>query len=482
MKLSRMTRGIALTDHVGQDVEITSLTCDTRDLLPGGLFAALKGSQRDGNQFIREALDKGAAAVLCEEPPDDPGPWLIAGDPREAYGRLCANWFGRPGEAMTLVGVTGTNGKTTTTYLLKHVLEKVLHAKVGLIGTNQVMIGEKILPASRTTPAPYVLQCLLGQMKGEGCTHVVMEVSSHALDQRRTAGLDFACGIFTNLTRDHLDYHGSMEDYYRAKARLFDQCRAGFFNLDDPAGRRLAQSALCSRHTFGQTRGEAQVLGKNVRLTPRGVEFEVLTQGKSCPVSLPIPGSFSVYNALGIIACCLQLGCPLEEIAAALATVPGVKGRVEVVPVPAPYTVIIDYAHTPDALEKILKTARDVTRCRLLCLFGCGGDRDRTKRPIMGEIAAELADLVILTSDNPRTEDPEGIMEEVARGFPPGFTAWVSQPDRRKAIREALAMGRAGDVILLAGKGHETYQEIGRERIHLDEREEIASFFRENTL
>ena len=477
-----MTRGIALTDHVGQDVEITSLTCDTRDLLPGGLFAALKGSQRDGNQFIREALDKGAAAVLCEEPPDDPGPWLTAGDPREAYGRLCANWFDRPGESMTLVGVTGTNGKTTTTYLLKHVLEEVLHAKVGLIGTNQVMIGEKILPASRTTPDPYVLQCLLGQMKGEGCTHVVMEVSSHALDQRRTAGLDFACGIFTNLTRDHLDYHGSMEAYYRAKARLFDQCREGFFNLDDPAGRRLAQSAPCSRHTFGQTRSEAQVLGKNVRLTPGGVAFEVLTQGKSCPVSLPIPGSFSVYNALGIIACCLQLGCPLEEIAAALATVPGVKGRVEVVPVPAPYTVIIDYAHTPDALEKILKTARDVTRCRLLCLFGCGGDRDRTKRPIMGEIAAELADLVILTSDNPRTEDPEGIMEEVARGFPPGFTAWVSQPVRRKAIREALAMGRAGDVILLAGKGHETYQEIGRERIHLDEREEIASFFRENTL
>ena len=482
MKLSRMTRGIALTDHVGQDVEITSLTCDTRDLVPGGLFAALKGSRIDGSRFIQEALDKGAAAVLCEEPPDYPGPWLTARDVREAYGLLCANWFDRPGDGMTLVGVTGTNGKTTTTYLLKHVLEKVLDAKVGLIGTNQIMIGDRVLPAKRTTPDPYVLQCLLGQMKGEGCTHVVMEVSSHALVQRRTAGLHFACGIFTNLTRDHLDYHGTMEAYYRAKALLFDQCRAGFFNLDDPAGRRLAQSAPCRRHTFGQTRNEAQVLGRNVRMNPRGVEFEVLAQGKLCHVSLPIPGSFSVYNALGVISCCLHLGCPLDDTANALATVPGVKGRVEVVPVPAPYTVIIYYAHTPDALEKILKTARDVTQCRLLCLFGCGGDRDKTKRPIMGEIAAELADLVMLTSDNPRTEDPEQIMRDVARGFPQGFDAWVFQPDRRKAIREVLSMGRAGDVILLAGKGHETYQEIGLERIHLDEREEITSFFRENTL
>ncbi len=482
MKLSRMTRGIALTDHVGQDVEITSLTCDTRDLVPGGLFVALKGSRTDGNEFIQEALDKGAAAILCEAPPDAPGPWLTARDAREAYGLLCANWFDRPGDDMTLVGVTGTNGKTTTTYLLKHVLETALNAKVGLIGTNQSMIGDRVLPAKRTTPDPYVLQCLLGQMKGAGCTHVVMEVSSHALVQRRTAGLRFACGIFTNLTRDHLDYHGTMEAYYRAKALLFDQCRAGFFNLDDPAGRRLAQSAACRRHTFGQTRREAQVLGRAVRLHPLGVAFTVQARGERCPVSLPIPGGFSVYNALGVISCCLHLGVPLRAAAAALATVPGVKGRAEVVPVPAPYTVIIDYAHTPDALENILKTARDVTQRRLLCLFGCGGDRDKTKRPIMGEIAGELADLVVLTSDNPRTEDPEQIMRDVAQGFPQGRDTWVFQPDRRKAIREILALGRAGDVILLAGKGHETDQEIGLERIHLDEREEIASFFRENRL
>lgn len=483
MKLSRLTRGIALADQVGQDVEITSLTCDTRALLPGELFVALKGSRSDGNEYIQEALDKGAAAVLCEVPPETPGPWLTVPNAREAYGLLCANWFGRPGDGMTLVGVTGTNGKTTTTYLLKHVLEAVLGAKVGLIGTNQCMIGERVLPARRTTPDPYVLQCLLGQMKRAGCTHVVMEVSSHGLDQRRTAGLDFACGIFTNLTRDHLDYHGTMEAYYAAKARLFQQCRVGCFHGDDPAGRSLAREAPCRAVTFGQTgRPGTEVLGKAVRLHPQGVDFLVQAGGETCPVHLPIPGAFSVQNALGVLAAARVLGCPLAESAAALASAPGVKGRAEVVPVPAPYTVLIDYAHTPDALEKILRTARDVTQCRLLCLFGCGGDRDRSKRPIMGELAAELADFVVLTSDNPRTEDPETILDEISRGFPRGFTAWVRQPDRRRAIRDLLAMGRAGDVLLLAGKGHETYQEVGEQRIHLDEREEITSFFRENTL
>lgn len=482
MKLSRLIRGIALTDRLGQDVELTSLTCDTRTLAPGGLFAAFPGAREDGHRFIDEALEKGAAAVLCQHPPHRPGPWLVSPDPRQAYGLLAANWFGRPGDGLTLVGVTGTNGKTTTTYLLKYVLEQVCRTKVGLIGTNQNLIGEEVLPAQRTTPDAYELQELLAQMARAGCTHVVMEVSSHALALRRTAGLWFRCGIFTNLTRDHLDFHGTMEAYRQAKALLFRQCEAGAFNLDDAAGRRLAQEAGCRRVSFGENHGEAQVQAKNIRLGPDRVDFTAVTPQGSCPVGLPIPGGFSVYNALGVIACCLELGLPLEAVARALETAPGVKGRVEVVPVPAPYTVLIDYAHTPDALEKVLTAARDVTRCRLLCLFGCGGDRDRSKRPVMGEIAAGLSDLVILTSDNPRTEDPEQIMAQVAAGFPTGFTAWVAQPDRRAAIRQALAMGRAGDVILLAGKGHETYQEVGKTRVHLDEREEIASFFQEDAL
>ncbi len=480
MLLSRLTRGIALTDQIGQDVEITSLTCDSRTLRPGGLFAAFPGVEADGNAFIQQALENGAAAVLCQTPPPGPGPWLVSPAPRQAFGQMAANWFGRPGDRMTLVGVTGTNGKTTTTYLLKGVLEEVCQAKVGLIGTNQNLIGEEVLPATRTTPEAYALQSLLARMAEAGCTHVVMEVSSHALALERTAGLWFRAGIFTNLTRDHLDFHGTMEAYRQAKGKLFHQCQTGMFNLDDGAGEVLSQTSPCQVVTFGRERG--QVRAEKIVLGPDRVDFLAVTDRESCPVGLTIPGDFTVSNALGVIACCLALGLPLEQVAAALGRTPGVKGRVEVVPVPAPYTVLIDYAHTPDALEKVLAAARQGTRGRLICLFGCGGDRDRTKRPVMGRIAAQGADLVILTSDNPRTEDPEAILDQVAAGFPPGFTAWIRQSDRRKAIRQALALGQPGDGILLAGKGHETYQEIGKTRIHLDEREEITSFFRENTV
>jgi UDP-N-acetylmuramoyl-L-alanyl-D-glutamate--2,6-diaminopimelate ligase len=471
---------LALEDRIGQDVEISSLTCDTRTLLPGGLFAALKGSKEDGSRYLDEALAKGAAAVVCRNPPDRPGPWLVSRDPRGDYARLCANWFDRPGDDMTLLAVTGTNGKTTSTYLLKWVLEQCLGAKVGLIGTNQNLIGAEALPAGRTTPDPYVLQCLLAQMKRAGCSHVVMEVSSHALALERTAGLTFRVGIFTNLTRDHLDFHGTMAAYRQAKGKLFQQCRTGCFNLDDGAGRTFARTAPCQRVTFGSARREGDLRAGPAALRPDGVSFSVETEEESVAVSVPIPGDFTVSNALGVLACGRELGLPLADMAAALATAPGVKGRAEVVPVPAPYTVLIDYAHTPDALEKILTAARQVTTCRLICLFGCGGDRDRTKRAIMGEIASSLADFVILTSDNPRTENPETILDQVAAGFPRGFQQVLRQPDRRAAIRAALSMGRAGDVILLAGKGHETYQEIGTERIHLDEREEITSFFLEN--
>ena len=480
MQLSRLIRGIALTDHIGQDVEITSLTSDTRFLVPGGLFAALRGTRTDGTQYITQALDCGAAAILCEKAPDFPGPWLVAKDARQAYGLLCGNWFGNPADRLTLLGVTGTNGKTTTTYLLKHVLESVLGAKVGLLGTNQNLIGDRVLPATHTTPDPYQLHCLLAQMVKEGCSYGVMEVSSHALDQGRAAGLRFRAGIFTNLTRDHLDYHGTMEDYRRAKEKLFAQCDTAVLNLDDPAGKAMADRLPGPIRTFGKDRGE--VRAREIHLRSDGVAFAAFCEGQSVPVRLNIPGLFSVYNALGVLACCLDLGISLDRTAKALAAAPGVKGRAEVVPVPASYTVLIDYAHTPDALEKILQTARDVTRCRLICLFGCGGDRDRSKRPVMGSVAADLADEIILTSDNPRTEDPETILDHIARGFPQGFDRCLRITDRREAIRAALAMGRAGDVILLAGKGHETYQDAGGVRTHLDEREEISSFFQENML
>ena len=481
MKLSELISGLPVENRGAAEGEITNLTCDTRTLRPGGLFAALPGWKEDGNDYIRQALDRGAAAVLCRQPPGFDGPWLIAEKPRTVYGLLCRNWFGDPAAGMTLVGVTGTNGKTTSTYLLKAVLETVLQAKVGLIGTNQNLIGEQVLPAERTTPDAYALYSLLAQMKEAGCTYAVMEVSSHALALDRTAGLNFRVGIFTNLTRDHLDFHGTMAAYLEAKSRLFDQCETGVFNLDDPAGRRLAETAPCRTVTWSLGR-PAVLAGEDVRLSPRKVRFSVRCGDAAYPVEVLIPGRFTVCNAMGVLACCHALGLPLDRAASSLARVPGVKGRAEVVPVPAPFTVVIDYAHSPDALENILLTLRDSTAGRLLCLFGCGGDRDRTKRPVMGEIAGDLADLVVLTSDNPRSEDPEAILDEVVAGFSDRSSPYIRDPDRASAIHTALSLCRAGDVLLLAGKGHETVQEKDGKAIHFDEREEIAFFFQKDNV
>ena len=478
MNLQELLSGVALTEcRAAGDVEITGISYDTRDLKPGALFAALSGYKTDGHRYIREALKKGAAAVLCQRAPDFDGPWLVAGDTRAALADVSANWFGRPAEAMTCVGVTGTNGKTTTTYLLKAALEGALKAKVGLIGTNQNMIGEEILPAHRTTPESYELQALLRQMADAGCTHVVMEVSSHALVLHRVRGIRFAAGIFTNLTQDHLDFHGTMEAYRAAKGRLFEQSDLAVLNLDDESGRYYARTAPCPVFTYSERKDEADLVAKNIRLFPSHVEFEAVAKGAIGRVFLPIPGGFTIYNALGVVACALNLGAEMPDVIAALRTARGVKGRIEVVPVPAAYTVIIDYAHTPDALENILTTVRDLTDHRVICLFGCGGDRDRTKRPLMGAVAGSLADLCVVTSDNPRTEEPEAILRDVLAGMGEAAAPPLVEPDRRAAIRLALAQAGPGDVVVLAGKGHETYQEIDGVQRHLDEREEVAAYF-----
>ena len=479
MKLRELLAGVPLAGGaLSLDMEINSISYDTRTLQPGALFAALSGDKTDGHLYIQAAVEGGAAAVLCERAPDFPGPWLVVEDSRRALALISANWFGRPGGRMTLVAVTGTNGKTTTTSLLKEVLERVAGAKVGLIGTNRNMIGPRELPAHRTTPESWELQSLLRQMADEGCAYVVMEASSHALAQRRTAGLTFAAGVFTNLTQDHLDYHHTMEDYRAAKGLLFDQCQRAVLNLDDEAGRWYQKQVACPVFTYSENKNEADLTAKNIRLFPSHVEFEALTLGKISRVHLPIPGGFSIYNALAVLSVGLCLGLGLEEMANAMPAVHGVKGRVEVVPVPRAYTVLIDYAHTPNALENILTTARDFTAGRLICLFGCGGDRDRTKRPIMGAIAGELADLAVVTSDNPRTEDPQAIIEEILAGMEGADSALYVEPDRRRAIAWALEQGRPGDVIVLAGKGHETYQEVDGVQYHLDEREVVADYFR----
>jgi len=478
MKLRDLLVGVPLTGgSLDRDMEISSISCDTRTIKPGALFAALPGDKTDGHRFIRDAVGKGAAAVLCQRAPDVPGPWLTTADSRLALALVSANWFGRPGDGMTLVAVTGTNGKTTTTNLLKELLERAGGAKVGLIGTNRNMIGDKELPAHRTTPESYELQSLLRQMADEHCTHVVLEASSHALVQHRTAGLTFDAAVFTNLTQDHLDYHRTMEDYRAAKGLLFRQCRTAVLNLDDEAGRWYRERVECPVFTYSENKTEADLSAKNLRLFPGHVEFEALTLGTLAHVHLPIPGGFSIYNALAALSAGLCLGLGLEEMACVMPSLHGVKGRVEVVPVPRAYTVIIDYAHTPDALENILTTARDFTAGRLICLFGCGGDRDKTKRPIMGAVAAELADVAVVTSDNPRTEDPQAIIDDILPGMEGGSAQIHVEPDRPAAIAWALEQGRPGDVIVLAGKGHETYQEINGVQYHLDEREVVAEYF-----
>ena len=480
MKLRDLLAGVPLTGgNADLNMEINSISYDSRTLEPGALFVTLSGSKTDGHRYVAQALEKGAAAILCREPPRT-GSWLSTPDPRAALAWVSAAWFGYPGEEMTLIGVTGTNGKTTTTYLIKAMLEGALKTRVGLIGTNRNLIGALELPAHRTTPEPYELQALLRRMADAGCTHVVMEVSSHALAQSRVEGLTFQAGVFTNLTQDHLDYHGTMEAYRRAKGRLFRQSERAVLNLDDEAGRWYRERIACPSLTYSENKDTADLTAKNIRLFPGHVEFEAVARGQITRVHLPIPGGFTIYNALAALACGLCLDIPLDKAAAPLRAVRGVKGRVEVVPVPTAYTVIIDYAHTPDALENILTTARDFTAGRLICVFGCGGNRARDRRFQMGEVSGRLADLTVITSDNPRDEEPQAILDDIRTGIGKTEGAFVEIADRKEAIRYVIENRQPGDLVVLAGKGHETYQIRKGKRYEMDERVLIREILEES--
>lgn len=479
MKLGELLHNIPILEtNADLEQEITGVSYDSRHTSPGDLFIALEGYETDGHRFIPMAREKGAACVLCQKAPQDGGPYVRTGDSRGALAQAGRNWFGDPAGEMTMVGVTGTNGKTTTTYLLKDVLEKAAGAKVGLIGTNQNMVGDEVLHTERTTPESFELQALFRRMADAGCTHVVMEVSSHALCLQRVAGIRFAAGLFTNLSQDHLDFHGSMEDYCDAKALLFRQCEKGVYNADDPWADRVTRDAPCPLSSFGEKAGELR--GENIRLAVDGVDFDACRDGETVPVRVNIPGGFTVYNALGVMAAARELGVPLADSAHVLRRSAGVKGRVEVVPVPGDYTVLIDYAVTPDAIENVLATVRDFAKGRVVILFGCGGDRDRGKRPKMGRIAARMADFVVVTSDNPRTEVPGDIIADILPGLEGTETPYVVVEDRVEAIRYALDHARKDDVIILAGKGHETYQIVGHEKRHLDEREVVAAYIAEH--
>ena len=475
MKLQAILQGLEpLEVHADLSREITGICYDSRAVKPGNLFVAICGYDTDGHKYIPMALEKGAACVLCEKAPAE-GEYVLLSDTRRGLALAGANWYGNPAGEMTMIGITGTNGKTTTTYLVKHILEDCLGAKVGLVGTIQNMIGDEVLHTERTTPESLELQALFRHMADAGCTHVVMEVSSHALCLHRVDGVTFDVGVFTNLTQDHLDFHKTMEEYCRAKAMLFARSKVGAVNVDDPWAKEILAHATCPVITYS-AKGQAALEATDIRLEPHHVAFTAHYQGTETACTLGIPGAFSVYNALSAMSAALALGIAPEKAAASLATARGVKGRAEVVPTPGKdYTVLIDYSHTPDSLENILKTVREFARGRVIAVFGCGGDRDPIKRPIMGKIAADLADLVVVTSDNPRTEDPMAIIDQILVGIPKDQTPTTVIENRRQAIRWAMDNAQAGDVIVLAGKGHETYQEIGHEKFHLDEREEVAA-------
>ena len=474
MKLRELLSEIEITACTADlETEIHDVRYDSRAVGPGDLFVAVEGFASDGYRFIGNAVRSGAAAVLCQHPPEDEAiPYILTPDSRRALALVSAAWFGYPARALKMIGVTGTNGKTTSTTLIKHILEECLGAKVGLIGTIANYIGDQELPTERTTPESYELQKLLRRMADEGCAYAVMEVSSHALVLDRVAGIQFAAGVFTNLTQDHLDFHKTMKAYAEAKAMLFSVSDAAAINTDDIWSPFMGETAACPVLSFGTAGGE-DLYAADIRYAADGVAFTAVMGSERAPVTLGIPGKFSVSNALTALAAAILMDVPLEDAARALGTAAGVKGRAEVVPTDLDCTVVIDYAHTPDALEKILQTMRAVSDGRVVAVFGCGGDRDGTKRPIMGRIAAENADFTVVTSDNPRTEDPGSIIADILEGIPAEAPKAVI-PDRREAIAWALDHHEPGDVIVLAGKGHETYQEVNGVKHPMDEREIVA--------
>ena len=477
MKLSELLRDIEVLEMAASpDLEIGGVCYDSRNVKPGDLFVAITGYETDGHIYIPKAVAQGAQVVICEKVPEMDIPYVRVASTRKALAVLGANWFGHPADAMTMIGVTGTNGKTSTTVILKSVLEQTLGAKVGLVGTIQNMIGDEIIPTERTTPESFELQSLFAQMRDAGCTHVVMEVSSHALYLNRVDCVQFRVGAFTNLTEDHLDFHKTMEEYRKAKAILFRHCDIGVFNIDDPAVKATIQEASCEVVTCSEHPEGADFCADNIVLHADRVEMDVTHRGETAKISIGIPGIFTVYNTLSVISCAVSLGIPLQKVAEALKNAKGVKGRVEVVPTEGQdFTVLIDYAHTPDALENVLKSVRGFCKGRVIALFGCGGDRDPIKRPIMGKIGVDYADFVVYTSDNPRTEDPNAILQQVVAGAEGTNTPYHVEENRRAAIRWAMDHAEKDDIIVLAGKGHETYQIIGKEKTHLDEREEVAA-------
>ncbi len=469
---------------------ITGIAYDSRRVGRGDCFVAVTGFKQDGRRFVADALQRGAAMIVAEPP--DPAPdaavaRVLVPDVRRALARLADAYHGHPSRSLRVIGITGTNGKTTTSYLVEALLREVA-GRTGVIGTIQYLIGDEALPASQTTPEAPELQALLARMRDAGVEGVSMEVSSHALELHRVDGVAFDVGIFTNLTQDHLDFHSTLDAYRRAKRRLFEAVAASpkadaaaVVNTDDINGPAMVDGLRLRTITFGLGR-LATVRPLERASTLDGIRMTVTSPDGRCDLRSPLIGEHNVMNLLGAFGCGLALGMRPDRIAAVLGSVTTVPGRFERVDAGQPFLVVVDYAHTPDALERVLTTARALTAGRLAVVFGCGGDRDRGKRPIMGEIAARIGDRVWVTSDNPRSERPEAIVEEIVTGVRRHAAAgdlYVAMPAREAAIRDALRWARAGDTVVIAGKGHETYQIIGTQVLPFDDRAVARQILRE---
>lgn len=471
MNLEELLKDVEVKEvHGSLQTKVSGIAFDSREVKPGGLFICIPGFKADGHDFAQEAVEAGATAIVAERPLENIAiTTIIVENTRLAMAKIAAVYYDYPFRRFTLIGVTGTNGKTTSTYLIKSILE---HAgkTVGLIGTNQNIIGGEIVPSKHTTPDSLELMQLFNRMADSGADYVVMEVSSHSLALDRVAACEFDIAAFTNITQDHLDFHKDMQDYLAAKAKLFRMCRIGVINQDDSAFQYLKEHSSCELMSYGM-RGDCDIRADKAVLHEIGVNFTLSYKGEAESGFLGIPGKFSVYNALTAAGCCLAAGLSLSDVMEGLRGARGVKGRIEVVPLDTHYTVIIDYAHTPDGLMNVLQAVRDFTKGRVVTLFGCGGDRDRSKRPLMGKIAAELSDYCIVTSDNPRSEKPGDIIADILPGVQEMNCEYTVIENRFEAIAYALDHAQRDDVIVLAGKGHETYQVLKDRTIDFDERE-----------
>lgn len=471
MRLYKLIEGLA--DINIPDREISSVTDNTKKVRKDCIFVCVKGGSFDGHDAAAEMLEKGAAVIVAEKDLGLGNKQIITDNSRKFYGELCAAWFDHPEKKLKIIGVTGTNGKTTITNVIKNIFMKN-GVKTGLIGTICNEIGDETVHTDNTTPMAFDYMCLLDKMVKAGCKYAVMEVSSFGLVQHRIGPTHFDMGIFTNLTQDHLDYHKTMENYYQVKKMMFDECDYALINTDDEYGRRIFSEISCKKERYGIS-SEADYYADAIKIKSDGTSFWYCYNGKSQLVNMKMTGMFNVSNVTAAISVCLKAGLPIEDILNAVSEYNGVKGRCEIIPTGRDFTVICDYAHTPDAVENILKSVREYTEGRLICLFGCGGNRDSKKRPLMAKAAAKFADRLIITSDNPRDEIPEAIIDDILAGLKDSEIPFDVVVDRTKAIHHSLKIAEKGDIIVLAGKGHEDYQVLpGNEHIHFDEREIVS--------